>query len=54
MAIDALHHMQNVSNLAIQISGSTTRNEKRCYPCPETPGFHLSSKEARTGYKLAA
>lgn len=40
------------AKIAKALRGSTTRNEKRVYPCPECNPpmqWHLSSKESRNG-----
>jgi hypothetical protein len=54
MAVDALHHSQNIAALAIEITGATSRKETRIYKCPECAGFHLSSKPFWIEAKVAA
>jgi len=54
MAVDALHHSQNIAALAIEMTGETKRKETRIYKCPECAGFHLSSKPFWIEVKVAA
>lgn len=48
LAIQALHRMQNTAALAIELTGNTTRNEKRYYHCGKCKGVHLSSQDKRS------
>ncbi len=54
MAVDALHHAQNVGALALELTGATSRNETRIYACPDCAGFHLTSRPTWANVKQAA
>jgi hypothetical protein len=53
-AVNALHHAQNMRVIATELTGSSTRNEKRTYFCGLCKGHHLTSQEERQGAKAAA
>jgi hypothetical protein len=54
MAVEILHHAQNVAALALELTGATSRHETRIYACPECAGFHITSKPAWANVKQAA
>jgi len=53
-AIDALHRAANIKALAIELTGTSSRREVRCYVCKECAGAHLTSHESWTETKVAA
>jgi hypothetical protein len=54
LAIRALHRMQNTAALAIELTGSTGRLEKRYYHCGLCKGIHLTKQDLRSTLKEAA
>jgi hypothetical protein len=47
MAIEALHRMKNAAARAVELTGSTTRTEKRHYFCGKCQGYHVTSQDLR-------
>ena len=53
-AIKALHRTQALALVALEVTGSTRRAEKRAYYCGMCNGFHLTSKPLAAGFQEAA
>jgi hypothetical protein len=53
-AIDALHRAANVRAIGIELTGSSTRREVRCYNCKDCSGVHLTSSRNWQPRKVAA
>jgi hypothetical protein len=53
-AIKALHRTQSLAIIALEVTGSTSRAEKRTYYCGMCNGFHLTSKPLAAGFQEAA
>ncbi len=52
MVIEALHRMQNAAAWAVELTGNTTRAEKRYYFCGKCKGYHTSSQDLRQSTRL--
>jgi hypothetical protein len=53
-AIDALHRIANIRNMATELTGSSERKEVRCYKCVDCAGVHITSLPKWIDRKLAA
>ena len=53
-AIKALHRTQSMAVIALEMTGNTSRAEKRTYYCGQCNGFHLTSKPLRADFQEAA
>ena len=53
-AVRALHRMQNSAAMAIELTGTTSRLEKRYYNCALCKGVHLTKQDLRGTLKEAA
>ena len=52
LAIQALHRMQNAAAIAIELTGTTGRLEKRYYSCAKCKGVHLTSQDLRSNFAI--
>ncbi len=53
-AIKALHRTQSLALIALEVTGSTSRAEKRTYYCGMCNGFHLTSRPLAVASQEAA
>jgi hypothetical protein len=53
-AINALHRTQSRAAVALEITGNTSRAEKRTYYCALCNGFHLTSQVSQMDFQVAA